>query len=141
MFFGVFKSILLFSIVKSGFGLGDEYTKHQDPSGAGGRVLHFSGAAVGIQPVPRVDDERWVWHIALAAQASGFLNDRCEGAVISKARHAHLLALFRLEFRDPADMLERCAEVGRHECCYELQKEGWEGAECWHRTCRPPICR
>jgi hypothetical protein len=35
------------------------------------------------------------------------LNDLSEDAVINEARHAHLLALFRLEFRDPADMLER----------------------------------
>jgi hypothetical protein len=38
---------------------------------------------------------------------AGFLNDRYEGAVIDEARHARLLALFRLELRDPADMLER----------------------------------
>jgi hypothetical protein len=35
------------------------------------------------------------------------LNDRYEGAVIDEARHARLLALFRLELRDPTDMLER----------------------------------
>ena len=70
-------------------------------------VLHFSGAAVGIQPVPRIDDERWVWHIGLDVEASGFLNDLYQGAAIDEARHARLLALFRLEFRDPADMLER----------------------------------
>jgi hypothetical protein len=70
-------------------------------------ILHFCGAAVGIQPVPRIDDERWVWHIGLDAEASRFLNDLYQGAVIDEARHARLLALFRLEFRDPADMLER----------------------------------
>jgi Family of unknown function (DUF6352) len=69
-------------------------------------VLHFSGAAVGIQPVRRIDDERWVWHIGLDAEASAFLNDLYRGEVIDEARHARLLALFRLEFRDPADMLE-----------------------------------
>jgi Family of unknown function (DUF6352) len=70
-------------------------------------VLHFAGAAVGIQPVPRIDDERWVWHIGLDAESSGFLNDLYQGGAIDEARHARLLALFRLEFRDPADMLER----------------------------------
>jgi hypothetical protein len=69
-------------------------------------VLHFSGAAVGIQPVRRIDDERWIWHIGLDAEASAFLNDLYRGEVIDEARHARLLALFRLEFRDPADMLE-----------------------------------
>ena len=69
-------------------------------------VLHFSGAAVGIQPVRRIDDERWVWHVGLDAEASAFLNDLYQGEAIDEARHARLLALFRLEFRDPADMLE-----------------------------------
>ena len=69
-------------------------------------VLHFCGLAVGIQPIRRIDDERWVWHIGLDAEASAFLNDLYQGAAIDEARHARLLALFRLEFRDPADMLE-----------------------------------
>jgi Family of unknown function (DUF6352) len=72
-----------------------------------GWVSHFSGAAVGIQPVPRIDDERWVWHIGLDVEASRFLNDLYEDAAIDASRHARVLALFRLEFRDPADMLER----------------------------------
>jgi hypothetical protein len=62
---------------------------------------------VAIQPVARIDDARWVWHIGFDAEASGFLNVLGEGAVINEAWHAHLLALFRLEFRDPADLPER----------------------------------
>jgi hypothetical protein len=70
-------------------------------------VRHFTGAAIGIQPVQRIDDPRWVWHIGLDAEASALLNDLYEGQPIDEARHARLLALFRLEFRDPANMLER----------------------------------
>ena len=70
-------------------------------------VGHFTGAAVGIQPVQRIDDERWIWHVGLDAEASALLNDLYEGAALDEARRARLLALFRLEFRDPADMLER----------------------------------
>jgi hypothetical protein len=70
-------------------------------------VRHFTGAAVAIQPVQRIDDPRWVWHIGLDAEASALLNDLYEGQPVDEARHARLLALFRLEFRDPADMLER----------------------------------
>ena len=70
-------------------------------------TLHLTGAAVGIQPVERIDDERWIWHVGLDAEASAFLNDLYQGAAIDEARRARLLALFRLEFRDPADMLER----------------------------------
>ena len=76
--------------------------------GAGGLDPAFlgRGGRDSAGPAPRIDDERWVWHIGLDAEASGFLNDLYQGAVIDEARHARLLALFRLEFRDPADMLE-----------------------------------
>jgi hypothetical protein len=70
-------------------------------------TVHLTGAAVAIQPVQRIDDEGWIWHVGLDAEASGLLNDLYQGAALDEARRARLLALFRLEFRDPADMLER----------------------------------
>lgn len=70
-------------------------------------VRHLTGAAVAIQPVQRVQDERWVWHIGLDAEASALLNALYEGEEVGEERLARLLALFRLDFRDPADMLER----------------------------------
>jgi hypothetical protein len=48
-------------------------------------------AAAGIQPVARIDDERWVCHIGLDAEASRLLNDLYQGAVIDEARRARLL--------------------------------------------------
>ena len=74
---------------------------------ASGRVRHFTGAAVSIQPVQRIDEQRWVWHVGLDSEASALLNALYDGEEIDEARRARLLALFRLEFRDPADMLER----------------------------------
>jgi Family of unknown function (DUF6352) len=68
---------------------------------------HFTGAAVAIQPVQRIDDQRWVWHVGLDTEASALLNDLYRGEALDDARRVRLLALFRLEFRDPADMLER----------------------------------
>lgn len=44
--------------------------------------------------------------MAWMRRRAGFMNDLYQGAAIDEARHARLLALFRLEFRDPADMLE-----------------------------------
>ena len=70
-------------------------------------VGHFTGAAVAIQPVQRIDDPRWVWHVGLDTEASALLNDLYRGEKLDEARHARLLALFRLEFREEADMLER----------------------------------
>jgi Family of unknown function (DUF6352) len=70
-------------------------------------ALHFTGAAVTIQPVQRVQDERWAWHVGLDAEASALLNALYEGDEVGEERLARLLALFRLDFRDPADMLGR----------------------------------
>ena len=70
-------------------------------------VRHFTGAAVAIQPVRQIRDERWVWHVGLDAGASAILNELWEGRAVDDARRAQLLALFRLEFREPEDMLAR----------------------------------
>ncbi len=70
-------------------------------------VGHLRGVKVRVQPVQQISDERWSWHIGLDAEASSFLNDLYGGAEIDEARRARLLSLFRLDFVDPADMLER----------------------------------
>lgn len=70
-------------------------------------VHHLTGAAVAIQPVQQIRDERWVWHIGLDAEASALLNHLYEGGELDEDRRARLLALFRLEFREPADVLDR----------------------------------
>ncbi len=68
---------------------------------------HLRGVRLRVQPVRQIADERWSWHLGLDAEASAFLNDLYGGEEIDEARRARLLALFRLEFEDPADMLER----------------------------------
>lgn len=74
-------------------------------------IAHFLGVAVTIVPERRIDDERWVWHVGLDAQASGILNDLYNRVDVDEARLARLLSLFRLEFADPNDM--RPALAGR----------------------------
>ncbi|MGI9487052.1 MAG: DUF6352 family protein [Geminicoccaceae bacterium] len=70
-------------------------------------VAHLRGVDIRIQPVQQISDEKWSWHIGLDAEANAFLNDLYGGEEIDEARRARLLSLFRLEFVDPADMLER----------------------------------
>jgi len=62
---------------------------------------------VAIQPVQQIRDERWVWHVGLDAEASALLNDLYEGRTVDDTRRARLLTLFRLDFRNPGDMLAR----------------------------------
>jgi len=68
-------------------------------------IEHFTLGAVSIQPVQAVRDERWRWHVGLDAEASTLLNDLYEGKEVTEAGLAGLLALFRLEFRDPEVVL------------------------------------
>ncbi len=67
-------------------------------------VLHFLGVAVVIEPLPKVEDAAWRWHIGLDAQASALLNDLYEGNPIDDARMGRLISLFRLRFENPLEM-------------------------------------
>lgn len=74
-------------------------------------VAHFLAVDVRIATERRIDDDRWVWHVGLDAEASGVLNDLYNRADVDEERLARLLCLFRLEFANPADM--RPAIAGR----------------------------
>jgi hypothetical protein len=67
-------------------------------------VHHFLGVDVTIVHERAIDDARWVWHVGLDAEASALLNDLYNKVDIDDARMGRLLCLFRLEFRNPADM-------------------------------------
>jgi hypothetical protein len=51
-------------------------------------VGHFTGAAVAIQPMQRIDDRRWIWHVGLDTEASALLNDLYRGEKLDEARRA-----------------------------------------------------
>jgi len=64
-------------------------------------VRHFFRADVLIQPVQKISDEKWVWHIGLDAESTALLNDLYEDVEITDARMSRLLSLFRLKFQKP----------------------------------------
>lgn len=65
-------------------------------------IRHFFAVEVAIQPLARVRDERWRWHVGLDNESTAVLNDLFEGREVEEDRLARLIALFRLDFRDPA---------------------------------------
>ena len=65
-------------------------------------VGHFLDVKISVQPVQRISDDKWVWHLGLDAESTRLLNDLYEGVDVGEARRARLLSLFRLEFADPA---------------------------------------
>jgi hypothetical protein len=74
-----------------------------------GRVIarwvgHFAGVEVAVTPLRQIQDARWAWHIGLDAQATAVLNDLWRGEDVEAGRLARLVALFRMDFADPAAM-------------------------------------
>ena len=67
-------------------------------------VRHFLGAGVTIAVDKEIDDDQWVWHVGLDAQASGVLNDLYQGHDVAADRMERMLCLFRLMFDEPAVM-------------------------------------
>ena len=74
-------------------------------------IRHFLDVEVAIVPERRIEDDRWVWHVGLDAEASGILNDLYNRVDVDDARMGRLVALFRLTFAQPTDM--RPAIAGR----------------------------
>lgn len=72
-------------------------------------VAHFTGAAVTITPLARIDGAPWRWHLGLDAEASAILNDLYQDQPVHADRLARLIGLFRLDFNDAADMLPALA--------------------------------
>jgi hypothetical protein len=67
-------------------------------------VKHFRGLAVRVRPIRRIDEARWAWHIGLDAESSAILNELWSDAEVEPGRMQRILALFDLQFEDPAAM-------------------------------------
>ena len=67
-------------------------------------VQHLLGVEVRIEPLQKIDDAQWRWHIGLDAEASKLLDDLYEDRAVDAGRMQRLVSLFRLEFADARDM-------------------------------------
>ena len=67
-------------------------------------VQHFLGVAVSIEPVQKVDDPAWRWHVGLDVTATALLNDLYQGVELDNKRQQQLISLFKLRFDNPQDM-------------------------------------
>ena len=65
-------------------------------------VGHFVGSTARIQVEKEINDDDWVWHVGLDAQASAVLNDLYQGHDVSEQRMAGMLCLLSLRFDEPA---------------------------------------
>jgi hypothetical protein len=67
-------------------------------------VQHFLGVAVQIEPVQKINDPAWRWHVGLDATATALLNDLYQGQALDAPRQQQLVSLFKLRFDHPQDM-------------------------------------
>lgn len=67
-------------------------------------TAHMLGVPVRIEPLQRIDDANWRWHLGLDAESSRLLDDLYEGRPVDSERQARLVSLFRLAFVDAREM-------------------------------------
>jgi Family of unknown function (DUF6352) len=67
-------------------------------------ISHFLAVQVRIQPLAKVEDPAWRWHIGLDTESTALLNDLYTQQPIDDKRMQRLISLFRLEFVNPAEM-------------------------------------
>ena len=67
-------------------------------------IRHFFGIEVRVQPLRSIEEHNWAWHIGLDAESTALLNALWRGDEVEQGRYQRLLALFRLDFAEPAAM-------------------------------------
>jgi hypothetical protein len=67
-------------------------------------VRHFFAVEVRVQGLRAVEDAHWAWHVGLDAESTAILNELWRGEEVEPGRMRRVLALFRLDFADPAAM-------------------------------------
>jgi hypothetical protein len=65
-------------------------------------VAHFFSVKVKVKPLRKIEEPRWAWHIGLDAESSAILNELWAGNEVEQGRMRNILALFALDFEDPA---------------------------------------
>ena len=72
-------------------------------------IAHLAGVRVTIEPVARVDDGRWRWHVGLDVDATAILNALYRGESVDPAELERIALLFQLRFHDEAEALPEVA--------------------------------
>src|SRR5204863_7223409 len=67
-------------------------------------MKHFLSLEVRVKPIRKIDEVRWAWHIGLDAESTAILNELWAGGAVEQGRMQRILALFALQFEEPAAM-------------------------------------
>ena len=67
-------------------------------------VAHFLNLNATVKAIRKIDEPRWAWHVGLDAESTVILNELWSGGEVDAGRMRRLLALFALQFGNPATM-------------------------------------
>jgi hypothetical protein len=67
-------------------------------------IQHFLAVEVRVTPVRQIEEPRWAWHVGLDAESTAILNELWAGNQVDPGRMRNILALFSLQFDEPAAM-------------------------------------
>ena len=67
-------------------------------------IYHFLNLSVKVSPIRQIEEARWAWHAGLDAESTAILNELWAGRELDAGRMRNILALFALQFEDPAAM-------------------------------------
>ena len=84
-------------------------------------IAHFLAVTVKVQPIRKIDEARWAWHVGLDAESTAILNELWAGTEIEQGRMRNILALFEMRFEEPQAMR---AEIRGRSVYLALSSEG-----------------
>jgi hypothetical protein len=67
-------------------------------------VFHFTSLKTSVKPIRQIDEHPWAWHVGLDAESTAILNELWAGEQVEQGRMRRIVALFSLQFEDPAEM-------------------------------------
>jgi hypothetical protein len=70
-------------------------------------LSHLLGVDVAVEPLAQLHSAPWNWYVGLSSDATRIGDAIWNGDEFSDATRAELIGLFQLNFRNPADMIER----------------------------------
>ena len=70
-------------------------------------LAHLLSLDVAIEPVAKLQAAPWSWYVGLSADATRIGDALWAGEALGDAMRERLIGLYRLSFRDPAEMIEK----------------------------------
>jgi hypothetical protein len=70
-------------------------------------LAHLLAIDVAVEPLAELHGAPWNWYVGLSSDATRMGDALWNGGELTDAMRAQLVGLFRLTFRDPADMIEK----------------------------------